>query len=99
MMRYTGKYKEALKKLNLLEELLGTEGDISVFYQRGILFQLVGNHKKANADFKRVINLDPYYAKAWFSMGLSRLALYRQHKTTYTKEVQTKKLKKAIHDF
>jgi tetratricopeptide (TPR) repeat protein len=100
MMRYVRQYKEALKKFNLLEELLGTGGDITVYYQRGIVFQLVGNHKKAKCDFKRAISLDPYYAKAWFSMGMSRLALYRENKSAYTsKEVKQSKLKKAIHDF
>ena len=43
--------------------------------------------------------MDPYYTNAWFSKAMSRLALYKELKVNYSKEEQTKKLKKAIYDF
>jgi lipoprotein NlpI len=47
--------------------------DKTVYYERGVVYQLMGNHRLAIRDFDKAIELYPKYADALFCLGVSRL--------------------------
>jgi len=47
--------------------------DKTVYYERGLVYQMMGNHKLAIGDFLIAIAIDNKYAEALFCLGTSRL--------------------------
>ena len=45
--------------------------DKTVYYERGICYQLMGNQKLAEQDFLKAIEIDPKFADAIFHLGKS----------------------------
>jgi len=61
--------------------LIAETPDRSVFYERGIIYQLIDNHSRAKKDFKEAIAIKNNYADAYFAMGKSRLELFKKNKS------------------
>ena len=68
-----GKYTKALNHYN--EFLLLYPNDVKTLYNRGRCFEVMGNDQKAQADYSRVLELEPYHVNAL--LGLSQI-FYRE---------------------
>ena len=71
MYRRTEKFHEALQQFTKVQELL--PNDKTIYIQRGLVYQDMGNHEYAIEDFKEAIQKDPEYALSHFHMGVSKL--------------------------
>lgn len=71
MFRRIGRYHDALRQFTKVQEKLPK--DKSVYFERGLVYQAMGNHQLAIEDFMRAIEIDKHYAKALFCVGISRL--------------------------
>ena len=71
MFHRTKRYHEALRMFSKVEELL--PGDRSVYIERGLVYQDMGNHNYAIQDFEQAIKIDPNHAMSYFHLGVSRL--------------------------
>jgi tetratricopeptide (TPR) repeat protein len=80
LFRLVGRYKESLRQFNKLE-MLSADPDRTVFQERGMVYQMIDNHKRAKKDFKKAIELKKDYAIAHFCLGKSRLELFKQNKS------------------
>lgn len=47
--------------------------DKTIYIQRGLVYQDMGNHQYAIMDFKEAIRIEPEYAISHFHMGVSKL--------------------------
>lgn len=47
--------------------------DATVYIERGLVYQDMGNHNYAIADFRKAIDIDEKYANAYFYNGISKL--------------------------
>ena len=56
MFHRTKRYHEALRMFSKVEELL--PGDRSVYIERGLVYQNMGNHNYAIQDFEQAIKID-----------------------------------------
>lgn len=65
-------FHEALKQLSIMVDLL--PDDKTVWIQRGLVYQEMGNHELAINDFEIAIELDPQCSIAMFYMAKSKLA-------------------------
>lgn len=59
--------------------------DKTVYIERGLVYQDMGNHHYAIADFQKAIELDAKYESAWYFSGISKL--------------KSKQVNEAIEDF
>ena len=71
MFRRTEKFHEALQQFTEVQKLL--EDDKSIYIQRGLVYQDMGNHQYAIRDFEEAIRIEPSYALSHFHMGVSKL--------------------------
>lgn len=71
MYRRTGMFHDALYQFTKVSEKLSN--DKTVYIQRGLVYQDMGNNWQAIADFERAIALDETYSPAHFYLGISRL--------------------------
>ena len=83
MFRRTNRFHEALAQFSKVEELLS--GDKTVYIQRGLVYQDMGNHSFAIEDFQEAIRLDPNYSLSRFHLGVSKL--------------KSRQIREAIADF
>ena len=49
------------------------KSDKSIYIQRGLVYQDMGNHEHAIQDFRKAIDLDERYALSYLHMGVSKL--------------------------
>ena len=54
-----------------MQELL--PNDKTIYIQRGLVYQDMGNHQYAIQDFKTAIEIEPEYGLSHFHMGVSKL--------------------------
>ena len=54
MLRYVGKYNDALQKFSQVQRKLPNR---TVYYERGLVYQKMGNHELAIEDFNKAIHL------------------------------------------
>lgn len=47
--------------------------DKTVYVERGLVYQDMGNHKYAIADFQKALEIDIDYEAAWYLSGVSKL--------------------------
>lgn len=71
MYRRTGMFHEALYQFTKVAEKLSK--DKTVYIQRGLVYQDMGNNWQAIADFERAIALEERYSPAHFYLGISKL--------------------------
>ena len=71
MFRRTNRFHEALRQFSKVEELLS--GDKTVYIQRGLVYQDMGNHSFAIRDFQEAIEIDRQYSLSHFHLGVSKL--------------------------
>jgi tetratricopeptide (TPR) repeat protein len=71
MYRKTGEYSEALKLFTRV--IVKLPDDKSVYLERGLVYQEMGNHTFAINDFKKAIELDSMSSLAYFYIGTSKL--------------------------
>jgi len=71
MFHRTKRYHDALKMFSEVEALL--PNDRSVYIQRGLVYQDMGNHNYASQDFKMAISIDEDFAMSYFHLGNSLL--------------------------
>ena len=71
MYRRTEKFHDALQQFTKVQELL--PNDKTIYIQRGLVYQDMGNHQFAIRDFEKAIKLEPDYALSWFHKGVSKL--------------------------
>lgn len=71
MFRRIQNYKDAVKMLTKVQ--LVHPGDKTILYERGLVYQMMGNHERAIKDFEAAIELSPKYPEALFALGTSRL--------------------------
>ena len=71
MYRRTEKFHEALQQFTKVQELL--PNDKTIYIQRGLVYQDMGNHQYAIQDFKTAIEIEPEYGLSHFHMGVSKL--------------------------
>ena len=45
-----------------------------MYFERGVVYQLMGNHELAIKDFEQALEIEPKYAEAYYHVGKSRLA-------------------------
>ena len=48
--------------------------DKTVYFERGVVYQLMGNHELAIKDFEQALEIEPKYHEALYHVGRSRLA-------------------------
>ena len=83
MFRRKNRFHEALKQFSKVESLL--PGDKTVYIQRGLVYQDMGNHEFAIEDFQEAIRIDPNYSLSHFHLGVSKL--------------KSRQVREAIEDF
>ena len=71
MLQKVYNFHEALKQLTLMVNLLPT--DKTIWIQRGLVYQDLGNHDLAIADFTEAIEIDSTCSEAMFHMATSKL--------------------------
>lgn len=71
MFRRTMNFNEALRQFTRVMDKL--PNDKSVYIQRGLVYQEMGNHSYAIYDFKKAIEIDNRYDTAFFLLGVSKL--------------------------
>ena len=54
--------------------------DETIYFERGIVYQIIDNHQRAKKDFKKAIQIKSNYGPAYFCLGKSRLELYKANK-------------------
>ena len=59
MFRRIHKFTEALNQFSRVQKRL--PNDKTVYFERGLVFQDMGNHQNAIADFSQAIKLDSEY--------------------------------------
>ena len=59
MFRRIQKYPEALRQFSKVQKKLPQ--DKSIYYERGIVYALMGNHELAIVDFNKALDLDPKF--------------------------------------
>lgn len=64
-------FHEALKQLTIMVNLL--PNDKTIWIQRGLVYQDLGNHDLAIADFAEAIEIDSTCSEAMFHMATSKL--------------------------
>lgn len=69
----TGDLKGAVADLTRAVKLF--PNDASLFYERGLVFQKLGNHKAAYEDFDQSIGLDNHKALSYMGRGISEFYL------------------------
>ena len=69
------RFHEALRSFSRVQELL--PGDKTVYIQRGMVYQDMGNHSFAIMDFEEAIRIDPGYSVSYFHLGVSKLKLVK----------------------
>ena len=85
MYRRTEKFHEALQEFTKVKELLPQ--DKTIYIQRGLVYQDMGNHQYAITDFDTALQIEPNYGLSWFHMGVSKLKSNRIRKTeTYDQD-------------
>jgi tetratricopeptide (TPR) repeat protein len=75
MYRRIAQYHEALRYFSEVQETL--QDDKTVYIQRGLVYQDMGNNWQAIKDFKHAIQLQENYSPAHFYLGIS---LLKDHK-------------------
>lgn len=86
MYRKTGEYSDALKLFTRV--IIKLPNDKSVYLERGLVYQEMGNHNYAINDFKKAIEIDPTSSLAYFHIGTSKLktrSLVREAIEDFTK--------------
>ena len=78
MYRRLERYHEALQQFTKVAEHL--PHDKTIYIQRGLVYQDMGNHQYAIRDFKSAIEIDPEYALSHFHLGVSKLKSRQIHK-------------------
>ena len=86
-------FTDALKQLAKVIEM--RENDKTVWIQRGLVFQDMGNHELAIEDFNKAIEIDQDYSKSWFHRGTSKL----QSAQLMRSQKKSDKVKEALEDF
>lgn len=71
MFRRINNFSEALRQFTRVQQKMSN--DKTVYIQRGMVYQDMGNHNFAIKDFERALELDPSYQIAFFLKGTSRL--------------------------
>lgn len=71
MFRKTEKYQEALNQFTKVMEQLPE--DKTVYIERGLVYQNMGNHHMAIKDFQHAIQIDSRCVKAYYHNGTSKL--------------------------
>jgi len=51
------------------------QDDKTVYIERGLVYQDMGNHSYAIQDFRKAIEIDPKYENAYFYSGSSKIKL------------------------
>jgi tetratricopeptide (TPR) repeat protein len=49
------------------------QDDKTIYVNRGLVYQDMGNHQFAAADFNKALSLDPSYHEALYHIGISKL--------------------------
>lgn len=47
--------------------------DATVYIERGLVYQDMGNHHYAISDFRKAVEIDEQYVNAYFYSGISKL--------------------------
>lgn len=71
MFRRTGNFNEALNQFSKVMKQLPE--DKTVYIERGLVYQDMGNHHMAIIDFQKAIDIDPMCIEAFFHIGTSKL--------------------------
>lgn len=71
MFRRIADFTNALRLFTRVMQKL--PDDKTVFIERGLVYQDMGNHKYAIQDFKDAIRIDPHSTLAYYYMGISKL--------------------------
>ena len=71
MFRRIHNFKDAVKMLTKVQ--LQFPDDKTILYERGLVYQMMGNHDRAIMDFEAATTLDKQYSDALFACGTSRL--------------------------
>lgn len=97
MFRRTERFHEALQQFTKVAEHL--PHDKTIYIQRGLVYQDMGNHQYAIRDFKSAIVEDPNYAVSHFHLGVSKLKSRQIHKAIkYFKESERLDEQPAVWD-
>jgi tetratricopeptide (TPR) repeat protein len=71
MFRRVHRYQDALRQFTKVQ--LKNPDDKMVYYERGVVYQMMGNHELAICDFEVALEKDSKFADALFNIGKSRL--------------------------
>jgi len=71
MFRKTAKFQEALNQFTKVMEQLPE--DKTVYIERGLVYQCMGNHQMAIKDFSHATKIDGKCVMAYFHNGTSKL--------------------------
>ena len=86
-----------MQQFSKVQELL--PNDKTIYIQRGLVYQDMGNHQFAIMDFKQAIKIDPEYALSHFHMGVSKLKSRLVHKAIkYFKQSEHLEDNPAVYD-
>lgn len=92
MFHKTNQFQSALKCHSLV--LVQIPSDKTVYIARGTVYQDMGNHQLAIADFNKSIELDPELSEGYFRRGISKLNSKQYHEAIkdFEKSAQTESI-------
>jgi tetratricopeptide (TPR) repeat protein len=83
-------WKDSITLWNCVLKIFPNDAWIA-YYNRGKAFEYLGNYQKATEDFKKTIELNPNYAKAYYNQGVicdCHFSNYQQAIKNYSKAIE-----------